>query len=507
VLLWNFAAIAVAVLLIALVVNRFAPAKRRNVRRAMAVLALFGIALGASKLLEYFGEEGWARNLAAIADILAAFNVISAVGLLVFDLLLPAMRIELAQIATDLLLGALYVTATLMLLRRAGLDLTGILTTSAVVTGILALSLQATLGNVIGGVALQIDESIRVGDWVQLENGRRGIVSKIGWRHTVLETNDWDTLIVPNATLLGSTFTILGKRDGQRVPHRMWVYFNVDFRYNPVDVINAVEAAVRAAPCEGVVPDPKPTCVCMNFAEQGRDSFGYYAVRYWITDMRIDDPTNSRIRTRIYAALKRAAIPLAVPAAHLWVEQDTDERRARKRLREHDKHLRALRALPFLAPLEDAELDALADELNYVPFAPGEIVTRQGAVAHYLYIIVEGEVEVRVYSGDKFDVVAKVTGPGFVGEMGLMTGQPRMATVVACNDVECYRLDKTAFQRILEGRPTVATEISELLAQRAVELQAARDGLDAETQRDSLSHEKRRLLHDIRKFFALDESE
>lgn len=506
-LLWNFAAIAGAVLLIALVVNRFAPAKRHNVRRAMAVLALFGVALGAAKLLAYFGEDGWARTAAAIAEVLAAFNVIAAVGLLVFDLLLPALRIEIATIASDLMMGAVYVAATFFLVRRAGLDLTGIITTSAVVTGILALSLQATLGNVIGGVALQLDDSIRVGDWVQLENGRRGIVAKIGWRHTVLETNDWDTLIVPNSTLLGSTFTILGKRDGKRVPHRMWVYFNVDFRFNPVDVIGVVETALRAAPCEGVVADPPPSCVCMNFAEQGRDSYGYYAVRYWLTDMRIDDPTSSRVRARIFAALRRAAIPLAVPAAHLWVEQDNEKRRERKRVREHIKHLTALKALPFLAPLEQEELDTLADDLHYIPFAPGEIVTRQGAVAHYLYIVVDGEVEVRVYSGDKYDVVATVKGPGFVGEMGLMTGQPRMATVVARTDVECYRLDKAAFQHVLDKRPEVATEISELLAKRAVELQAAREGLDLERARESLSAEKTRLLTEIRRFFALDEQD
>src|SRR5690606_1722442 len=215
---------------------------------------------------------------------------------------------------------------------------------------------------------------------------------------------------------------------------------------------------------------------CMNFADVGRDSMGHYAVRYWLTDLSIDDPTNSRVRTRIYAALRRAEIPLAVPAQHVWVEQDSEERRARKRERARNKRHAALRTLPFLAPLDDDERNYLADHLEYVPFAAGEVVTRQEAVAHYLYIIVEGTAEVRIYSGKAFELVNTVTGPGFVGEMGLMTGEPPMATVVAKSDLECFRLDKAAFQHVLAKRPDVAREISEILAQQAMELREAKDG-------------------------------
>src|SRR5690606_36064886 len=150
-----------------------------------------------------------------------------------------------------------------------------------------------------------------------------------------------------NAVLLGSTFTILGKRRGKRANHRMWVHFNVDFRYNPSEVIQVVDESLRSAPIEGMLPDPAPHCVCMNFADVGRDSMGHYAVRYWLTDLSIADPTNSRVRTRIYAALRRAEIPLAVPAQHVWVEQDSEERRARKRERARNKRHAALRTLPF----------------------------------------------------------------------------------------------------------------------------------------------------------------
>lgn len=55
---------------------------------------------------------------------------------------------------------------------------------------VIGLSLQSTLGNVIGGLALQIDDSINEGDWIELENKQQGQVKQVRWRHTVIETRD-----------------------------------------------------------------------------------------------------------------------------------------------------------------------------------------------------------------------------------------------------------------------------------------------------------------------------
>src|SRR5262245_36607992 len=163
---------------------------------------------------------------------------------------------------------------------------------------------------------------------------------------------------------------------------------------------------------------------------------------------------------RLYAALKRANIPLAVPAAHLWVEQDSIERRERKHQREIDQRITALRAVEILNPLTDKEIASIAESLGYAPFNAGETITRQGAVAHYLYIIVRGVAEVRVEYDSTDKVVAKIEAPSFFGEMGLMTGEPRTATVVALTDCECYRLDKDVFHGILSVRQEMANEIS-----------------------------------------------
>lgn len=497
------ALVTIGALWVAVVVRRFAPTKRAHVGRAVTVWVFFALSFGTSEVLRRAGVTSWDDTFEALANVLVAVNVISAAGLTLFDVVLPKLRVGVPTIVSDMTMGGAYIAAAFAVMRSAGLELTGIVTTSAVVTGILALSLQATLGNVIGGVALQADNSIEVGDWLQLDGGAKGVVTKIGWRHTVVETNNWDTLIVPNATLLGSTITLLGKRGGERVPHRMWVYFNVDFRYAPNDVIRIVNNALRGAPIEGMSTAQPPSCVCMNFADAGRDSMAHYAARYHIDDMRIDDPTSSRVRARIYAALRRAEIPLAVPAAQVWVETDSEERRDRKLRTKLLRHRKALNTLPFLSSCSEEDLNDLAEHIDYVPFAAGEVVTAQGSVAHFLYVVVTGTVEVRVYVGETYDVVTTIKGPGYVGEMGLMTGTPRMATVVAVTDLECYRLDKSAFRRVLEKHPEMVEQISELLAARAVQLKAARKDLAQEIEAGNAATEKRRLVDNIRDFFGL----
>ena len=169
----------------------------------------------------------------------------------------------------------------------------------------------------------------------------------------MIETRNWDTIIVPNASLLAANIIILGKRDGEPLQHRMWVYFTVDFRTNPALVIETVDKAIQAPPAIiGIANTPKPNCVCMDFAEKNRESYAVYAVRYWLTKLKDDDPTSSLVRLRLYAALQRAGIPFAIPAAQLFIDNETNERRERKDKINLEKRIGALKKIEFLQVLQ-----------------------------------------------------------------------------------------------------------------------------------------------------------
>src|SRR5262245_5458263 len=290
-LLWVLG-LFLAVVIVAALVNRFRPVLRPRLRRLVTVFALFAAATGLGVGFRSAALPAWADGCLVAAQILQAFTLISLSATVMIGLALPVLGVALPMIASDLLVGLGYLGATLVILAHHGVDPTGALVSGAVVSAVLAISLQSTLGNVVGGVALQLDGSVREGDWIQLENGKQGRVRSVRWRHTVIETRDWSTIIVPNAQLLATSITILGKRDGRAVPQRMVVGFNVDSRIAPSRVVAVVGEALQRSAIENVAADPPPSVVCTEFPRDA-NGFATYAARYWIRDVAIDDPTSS----------------------------------------------------------------------------------------------------------------------------------------------------------------------------------------------------------------------
>jgi CRP-like cAMP-binding protein len=353
----------------------------------------------------------------------------------------------------------------------------------------------------MAGLALQIDQSVRVGDWVKVGD-HSGRVSEIRWRSTSVETRNWETLVVPNSLLVRNQFLVLGRRHDAPEYWRRWVYFNVDFRFAPGDVISAVDTMLVKDPIENVAAEPRAHCILMEL----HDSYGRYAVRYWLTDLAKDDPTDSLVRTRIFMALRRADIPLSLPAHAIFLTEESRRRKQEKAAEERQRRLEALQHIDLFMPLGESERVRLADGLRYTPFAAGEVITRQGDQAHWLYLVLEGEAQVSVRGEAGHERAVARLRPGDVfGEMALLTGTPRTATVTAITDVVCYRVDKAVFQEALRAQPQLAEHAAEILAQRTVGLEAARQELDAEARGRKLAEAKHDFLSNIRRFFGMGE--
>jgi CRP-like cAMP-binding protein/small-conductance mechanosensitive channel len=504
--LW-FVVLLAGLVVVAALVNQLAPVHRGRLRRA---LVLLGVALAAFGLSLALDKE-WAARLEITSEIVRLFVVVNLGALLLFLVLMPRVGVVLPVIAGELIAGVGYVVVLFLSLAHHDLDLTGAFATGAVVSAVLAISLQSTLGNILGGVALQLDGSIHEGDWLQFDNGRQGKIRAIRWRHTIVETRDWQTIVVPNAKLLQDNITILGQRDGKKEPQRCWAYFHVDYRFPPPRVVKAVNDGLRGSPIDNVAETPQPNCLCLDFGKDHHQSYANYGVQYWVLDMGRNDSTGSRTRMRIFAALQRAGIPLAIPARMEHLEIHDDARKTRHDQREAEAHFDAINTVELLRFLDDAELRALAEGLTSMMWMAGEVITRQGATAHYLYILTSGSCEIRTKvdpdeegpSQPLTRKVATLTAPDVFGEMGLVTGEPRTADVVAATDVECYRLDKQTFERVLLARPEIAVELSEKLAERRIELVAVREGLDEAARLARSASERAKILGGIRTFFGL----
>ena len=208
------------------------------------------------------------------------------------------------------------------------------------------------------------------------------------------------------------------------------------------------------------------------------------------------------MRTRIFFALRRASIPLSLPAQAIFMTSDTEERRQRKERDLDQNREKVLRAAELFQGMSADEIDQLADSLRYSPFTAAETMTRQGAKGHDLYLIHRGEVSVRI-GADGGEREVAVLGPGtFFGERSLMTGEPRSATTVAKTDVECYRLAKADFEKVLVERPELAEAMAEILARRESELTSHRDESVRES-RERMATQRVQIVGKIRSFFGL----
>lgn len=484
------AGVALSFLLLAL-----RPADRPAARNSIVLLGLAAIAELVGHALAGGPMARAGQMVADAASILMGLVLIRLVAMVTFRLLLPALRLVTPRIVEDLVVTALFVAWGLVWFRMAGVELGSLLATSAVITAVLAFSMKDTLGNVLGGVVLQLDQSIRVGDWVKFEDVS-GRVVEIRWRHVAIETRNRETVVVPNSWLMVNRFMVIGSRADPRPVWRRWVRVNVDLSASPSAVCAALERAVREADIPNVAREPAASAVLLEVGPR----YGTYALRYFLTNPQVDDPTDSAVRAHVLASLERKGMKLGVPYQEELQIKDNEAHRQQAAERELERHRRVVDHCEIFGGLSPAERELVASRLVNAPFVKGDTITRQGDVAHWLYIIDSGQAEVVVETAAGRQPIATLMGGSVFGEMGMMTGEPRRATVIARTDVECYRLDKEGFESVLRARPDVANSISAVLANRETELETA-----LESSANGKSHAPGRevILRRIRDFFGL----
>jgi CRP-like cAMP-binding protein len=379
----------------------------------------------------------------------------------------------------------------------SGVNLAAIAIPSTVITAALAFSLQATLGNLWGGIALQLDNTCRIGDWIRFE-GVTGQIVSIRWRYLAMATTTNETVIIPNAKLVNNHVHVLGRRGDFRVPLRHTVPFAVVYSVPPSQVIAIVRDALLRSEIPTMAMDPPPQCVCLGFDDNGIQ----YGAIYWLTDLGRDMGTDSDVRVHVYAALQRHG--MQIPYPHRVLIRDRTENREAALNRELEERGRVLAQVPLFSAFTADERRALASELVTCNYVGGDVVSRHGDVADCLYILSSGTVTVygAAQGNEPRPRLAVLTAPDYFGEMGVLTGQPRTATIVTEGEATCYRLDKPGFDAILRARPALVDALSEVIADR----QSANDktlALSAEARARQANTRATELVRRIRQFFDL----
>jgi small-conductance mechanosensitive channel/CRP-like cAMP-binding protein len=382
-----------------------------------------------------------------------------SVLLMVTDGLRRGVGISPPRIVLDLIQGAVFISIALLALDASGVEPTSLLATSAVLTAVLGLSLQETLGNLFAGLAIQGEQPFQIGDWIQYDQTTNcaGRVVEINWRATKIETSDRILITVPNGVLARAP--IFNYSGGVSYCRR---HVLVDVPYEcPAGVAEILANAARSV--DGVLEYPAPDAVIFTIAE----SSIRYQVRFYLSQhSRLAEISGSVLATAI-AALGRNHISIPYPVRRLEVRRHnaTEDRSVSEAHR-----ARSITQVPFVKVLPVELQQELVAQSYVLRFAKNEAIFRQNEEGGELYLITHGRVRVEVDTGERVALLATLGQGEFFGEMSLLTGDPRTASVFADCETEVLVLGHQALRTVIEKDPASVEAMAPEIAKRQNEL-------------------------------------
>jgi CRP-like cAMP-binding protein len=246
------------------------------------------------------------------------------------------------------------------------------------------------------------------------------------------------------------------------VPTRMSVDVGASYDVAPNQVRAAIAEAIQNCPL--VLASPAPDVLLLDF---GGSAITYRA-RFWIEDYSKDDPAKSQVRTSIWYVFRRRQIEIPFP---IQVQYERDELSGRPA--DTTPGIAAsfakVELLTSLTEAERLELAGLCEERLY---ATHEVVVRQDAPGSSMFVVSAGKVEI-VLEPDGRPLAVTESG-GFFGEMSLLTGSPRTATVRALQDCTLIEVTADAFRRFVLEKPAVLDVIARAAITRRAEINRRR---------------------------------
>lgn len=444
----------------------------------LALVALVDMGLPGWAEVEDFAKltGGWAqlhRLLSAAWWLILGLFLFLALEVVIWRAL-HARKLAPPKLLVDLVRALVFVVAVFGAL-SAFFDqtLTGLLATSGVVAIVLGFALQSTLSDMFSGIALNLERPFRVGDWLALDSGLVGQVVQTNWRATHLRTLDGNDIVVPNSKMAAAQLT---NYDQPARSLRQTISIPLPGDVAPARVRGVLVAS--AMRCERVLAEPPPRALIGEF----QDGKIVYYLDYWIDTYRGEREIRSEISAELWRALDVAGISL------IWLGDQAktapspsrDKRIEEKRKAEilahrtlaltaapHGEVDRLLARVDLFRHLDEEHRRAIGDCMVRAEVAAGQVVVEQGETSDCLFIIGEGlmEVSVTAPTGERKSINRLCAAQVF-GEMALLTGEARSATVRALLPGVVYAISRSDFLAILRDNPEIAAALNQILEQR-----------------------------------------
>jgi CRP-like cAMP-binding protein len=221
-----------------------------------------------------------------------------------------------------------------------------------------------------------------------------------------------------------------------------------------------------------------------------------WEIKYWLEDYTKFNDTDALIRQRVWYAFKRENINFAFPTRTIYIQKEVGEEVS---VEMGNAIFERLSHVPLFAPLSDEETEKLADAAHLRIFAPDEPIVRQGQQGGSMFVIHKGSVSVNILENGKPKTINTLKEGDFFGEMSLLTGEPRSATVIANEETQIIQIGKFSLKPILDNNPNLVNSLSELIEERRALLrQNEEEDVSTTAKRDKT------MFKSIKKFFGLN---
>ena len=483
----------IATFFVALTIGRIL--KRRAGVRLGILYQLFCLTLAFYAAVAAYGvHTNWRNHVGAAAVLLSTAFVFALVNRYLFDLYFEKRRqITIPHFLREVVALVLFLIALLFVLSfgyHAERELKGVLAGSGIAAIIIGFAGQNLFGGIIAGMSIQINRPYKVGDWLQVGD-RFAEVMEINWRSTRLCTNDNIYLDIPNNEIVRTTIVNLHY---PTEVHAMRIRVGIDYNVPPNRVKDTLGRAAQAA--NGVLPNPPVKVFLVDFADHAMT----YEIKFYMGNHARINQVNDAVRTNVWYELKRQRISIPYPIRTLQVERRT----ARPVQEEYEEALSILRGEPLFECLSNEQLDRLVKQARLNHFGGGESVIEEGAEGDSMFVLLRGAANVSVSKNGSTISVATLNSGDCFGEMSLLTGERRTATVRAEGDCYVMEIGKPVMAEIIRESPVCLQQLSEILARRKMEMEGVlKDAPSSAGQAAKEKEYRATFLKRLQTFFSL----
>lgn len=485
----NIVWIALAVVIFVIFLSRLLKA-----RLPVGLMGAIGLTLLVSQTLLFWLNSDTLPTLnnaqrnvwLTVIFLLGLSTILRAIKWALLELLVNRRSVKLPPFLLDISEWFIMLFVILLAIRLVfGVELTGLLVTSTVASAIIGLALQDTLGNLISGISLQIEAPFSVDDWVEID-GIEGIIVRQNWRTLTLLTREDHRVMLTNSTVAESKIINYSRPTNRQI---QTVYLTLSESHSPNLVKNMLIEAVKGLEDVKLHPRLRAHVVSMQ------DGCITYGLSYWLDDYSDKVITRDKVLTRAWFMLHRAGIHIPDPTGNFKLDIIHENAQQQIQQNQQARLFEMMRSLDWLEALNEAQLKQLANRAAVSTYTTGEQLVKQGDPGDSLFIIKSGSVSVYVRSDDGRSVYANQLNAGdFFGEMSLLTGEARAASIRANEETDVIVIDKEAFSNVLTQDPTILDRfllalerrqqgISQSLLQDSMRRREMENGRDAFIQR------------------------